>query len=126
MTTPPSKYLPAKAAISTSGDTYLRLAEYGVTESLDGFWLPKMIRCDDTLLVIEMDLMQNPPYIIDFAKVRIDFPPDFSEEKMQDHERDGQEKFGKNWSRVQMLMRSLESFQIYYLDPSPSNIVFPS
>ncbi|HZZ27010.1 MAG TPA: hypothetical protein VFE46_03305 [Pirellulales bacterium] len=106
-------------------DAYLRLAEFGVTEKIDGFWIPRMIRYDDTLLVIEMDLMQHPPYIIDFAKVRIDRPPDFSEQTIEYENQQGLERFGKNWPRVQRLMQSLESFQIYYLDPSPSNIVFP-
>lgn len=58
-------------------DTYLRLLEYGVTEQLDGFWLPKMHGWEDDLMVIEMDLMQRPPYIIDFAKVRLNSPPRF-------------------------------------------------
>jgi hypothetical protein len=52
-------------------DSYARLAEYKVIEQLSGFWLPTMRDFDDQLLVVEMDLMQTPPYIIDFAKVRI-------------------------------------------------------
>jgi len=106
-------------------DSYRRLAEYGVTERIDGFWIPKMIRCVDELWAVEMDLMQHPPYIIDFAKVMIDRPPDFSDEKINDQYHEGLERFGKNWPAVQSLMLTLESYQIYYLDPSPSNIVFP-
>jgi hypothetical protein len=106
-------------------DAYLRLAEYGVTESLNGFWLPKMLRWSDELQVIEMDFMQTPPYIIDFAKVKINFPPDFSEETLADQEKKGLEDFGRNWHKVRLLLDSLESFQIYYLDPTTSNIAFP-
>ncbi len=75
-------------------DSYERLAEFSVTERIAGFWIPAMIDCDDGLMVIEMDFMQNPPYIIDFAKVRIDRPPDFSEDVLRQHEIDGREQFG--------------------------------
>ena len=106
-------------------DTYQRLADFGVTEKIDGFWVPKMVGWDDALMVVEMDLMQHPPYIIDFAKVRIDRPPDFSDEVMADNEHRGRELFEDNWPAVQSLLAALESFQIYYLDPQPHNIVFP-
>ena len=56
-------------------DSYERLAQFGFTESIDGFWVPKMLGWHEDLMVVEMDLMQYPPYIIDFAKVRIDRPP---------------------------------------------------
>jgi len=45
-----------------------------------------MLDCDDELMIVEMDFMQRPPYIIDFAKVRIDRPPDFSEDVLQQNE----------------------------------------
>jgi len=80
---------------------------------------------DDNLLVVEMDLMQQRPYIIDFAKVKIDRSPEFSEEVLQQLDGDGIEMFGDNWPAVQSLMSALESYQIYYLDPKPHNIVFP-
>jgi hypothetical protein len=104
-------------------DSYLRLEEFGVTQQLEGFWIPKMLGYDDELWVVEMDLMQNPPYIIDFAKVRINTPPDFSQETIEYHEAKWADEFGQDWPRVQRLLRALESFQIYYTDPSTSNIV---
>jgi len=106
-------------------DAYMRLAEYEVTEQLAGFWVPKMNGFDDDLRVVEMDLMQRPPYIIDFAKVRIDRPPDFPQDVLDHIEEKGQDQFQDNWPAVRMLMEALESFQIYYVDPSPYNIVFP-
>jgi hypothetical protein len=96
-----------------------------VIEKIDGFWIPKMLAYDDRLMVVEMDLMQHPPYIIDFAKVRIDRPPDFSEETLAYQEQQGRERFERNWPAVKSLMSALESYQIYYLDPQPNNIVFP-
>jgi hypothetical protein len=107
-------------------DSYLRLAEYGITEKLEGFWIPQLIGYDDDLWVIEMQAISEPPYIIDFAKVRIDRPPDFSEEVLRDAQEKGQEDFGPHWPEVCQLLATLESFGIYYLDARPSNIVFPS
>ena len=107
-------------------DTYLRLAEYGVTNQIAGFWIPRMLGYDDELKVIELDLMQKPPYIIDFAKVRLNFGPDFSEETLAENEAHGQWLFGKNWAAVKILMNELESYRIFYLDPKPHNIVFPT
>ena len=104
-------------------DTYQRLKEFGFTESIEGFWVPEMHGYDDDLMVVEMDFIQSPPYIIDFAKVRIDRPPDFSEETLSDLEVKGQSLFGEDWGRVKLLMATLESIQIYYLDPNASNIV---
>jgi len=105
-------------------DTYLRLADFGVTHKLGRFSVPVMHDYDDDLMIIEMDLMQAPPYIIDFAKVRLDRPPEFSPETAHDAEAQGRELFEANWPAVKTLLSDLESFQIYYLDPKPHNIVF--
>lgn len=105
-------------------DTYLRLAEYGLTQQIDEFWVPRLVGYSDELWVVEMDFITRPPYIIDFAKVRIDRPPDFSEETMRVTEETGRENFGGNWSSVCRLLRGLESIGIYYLDPQPDNIKF--
>jgi hypothetical protein len=107
-------------------DAYRRLAEYGLTQQIDEFWVPRLVKCSDELWVIEMDFITRPPYIIDFAKVRIDRPPDFSEETMRVTEETGRENFGGNWSSVCRLLGGLESIGIYYLDPQPDNIKFPS
>lgn len=104
-------------------DTYFRLAEFGVTEQIDGFWIPQILDQDDERLIVEMDFMQNPPYIIDFAKVRLNSSPDFSEETQADSEARGLEEFGDDWPKVKSLMYALESYLIYYLDPRPHNIV---
>ena len=106
-------------------DTYLRLEEYGITEKIEGFWIPRLIGYDDDLWVIEMQAITSTPYIIDFAKVRIDRPPDFPEEVLRDAQEKGQEEFGPHWPEVCQLLATLESFGIYYLDARPSNIVFP-
>jgi hypothetical protein len=106
-------------------DAYLRLQEYGLTERIDEFWVPKLIGFNDDLWTIEMELVTKPPYIIDFAKVRFDRPPDFSEEVLEYDERKNRELFRHHWPEVQPLLASLESIGIYYLDPQLSNIRFP-
>jgi hypothetical protein len=88
-------------------DSYERLARFGFVESIDGFWIPKMLGSNEELMVVEMDLMQHPPYILDFAKVRIDRPPDFSDDVIQFHNEQGRERFEHNWPAVQSLMSTL-------------------
>jgi hypothetical protein len=106
-------------------DAYQRLADWGVTKEIEGFWIPEMQGFDDELMVVEMDVMNEPPYILDFGKVRIDRPPDFSEEVLREQEEHGRELFEHNWPAVKRLLAALESYQIYYLDPKPGNITFP-
>jgi hypothetical protein len=77
---------------------------------------------DDDLMVVEMDLMIEAPYIIDFAKVRFG-SPEFPEMTQADAEEQGREDFEDDWPVVKLLLRDLESVQIYYLDPRPWNIV---
>jgi len=106
-------------------DAYLRLKEYVLTERIDEFWVPKLINFNDDLWTIEMDFITKSPYIIDFAKVRIDRPPDFSEEVLAYQNETGCELFQHHWPEVQRLLASLESIGIYYLDPQLDNIKCP-
>ena len=106
-------------------DTYERLKEYGITQKLGKFWVAQMVDSNDDLMIVEMDLMQKPPYIIDFAKVRLNSPPDFPERTLEDMDEQGRDLFGPNWPAVQSLLADLESLLIFYLDPKPHNIVFP-
>ncbi len=80
---------------------------------------------DDSLMVVEMDRMHTPPYIIDFAKVRLNSSPEFSDEVLEQLETDGLENFEHNWPAVKRVMRALEDCLIYYLDPKRGNITFP-
>lgn len=108
---------------SNERDTYHRLMEFQDTERIGEFRVPRLRGYDDELWIVEMDMMHAPPYLIDFGKVRLNFPPDFSEEVLADQAKQGRELFGENWPRVERLLRDLESYQIYYLDPKPGNIV---
>ena len=37
---------------------------------------------------------------------------------------EGRENFGERWIRVLSLIRLLEGYGIYYVDPKPGNIMF--
>lgn len=106
-------------------DAYLRLQEYGFVEQVDGFWIPKLIAYCDRLWTIEMDFITKSPYILDFAKIRLDRPPDFTEEVLDYQAKQNREQFQHHWPEVQRLLNSLESIGIYYLDPQLGNINFP-
>jgi hypothetical protein len=74
-------------------------------------------------MIVEMDLMQRPPFIIDFAKVKPNSSPDFADDILEAQELKGLEEFGDDWRKVKAVMEALESFLIFYLDPRPHNIV---
>ena len=104
-------------------DTYERLREYGMTQEIAGFRVPEMQSFDDELMVVEMDIMHEAPYVIDFAKVRLNREPDFSEITKAENDAQGRFLFEDDWPSVQHLLSTLESVLIYYLDPKPHNIV---
>jgi hypothetical protein len=105
--------------------SYERLAEFDVTQKLGQFWVPKMHFFNDELLVVEMDIMHHAPYVIDFGKVTLDRGPEYPEDTLRENEEAGLEQFEHNWPAVKTLLRDLESFLIFYLDPRRGNIVFP-
>jgi hypothetical protein len=102
---------------------YRRFASARVSE-IDGFAVPKLVRWDDDRWIIEIGIVR-PPFIIDFAKVSIDQPPDFSAEVLEDEEQQGSDLFEHRWPQVQSLLAILRyRFGIEYLDPKPGNIMF--
>ena len=107
-------------------DTYLRLAEYGVTNQIAGFWIPRILGYDDELKVIELDLMQKPLVYHRFREGSSQLRTRFLRGNAGRNEAHGQWLFGKNWAAVKILMNELESYRIFYLDPKPHNIVFPT
>ena len=119
------KVLKSERGYWNEHDSYRRLQDYGITEKLGEFWVPRLIDCNDELRIIEIEMMHQSPYVIDFAKVRIDPPPDFSPEIEEYTENEGQKNFRHNWPRVKCLLDDLASFGLYYLDAKPGNITFP-
>ena len=103
-------------------ECYERFLANGV-EKIKGFAVPRLIGHDDELQIVEIEIVA-PPYIIDFAKCRLDVRFDFSPEVMADWDEAGAELFEGRWREVKLLLAALERYGIYYLDAKPGNITF--
>ncbi len=103
-------------------NAYKRLAAHEVWE-IEGFAVPSLIDCDDTLQVVEMTIV-FPPCILDFAKSYVDRPPDFSSAVMADWESETAELFDEHWPIVESILGWLRSYGIFYFDARPGNIRF--
>lgn len=101
-------------------DAYLRLRDAQLRE-IEGCALPQLIACDDDLQAVEMTLV-SPPYVLDFASVQLDWPPEFSDEIWEERTAKWIEEFGDDWPKVQAILAELEELRLYMLDPSPNNI----
>ena len=101
-------------------DVYLRLKRKSVS-AIRGCHVPKLLRYDDDLLIIEMTIV-TPPYLLDFAGAFLDKAPDFSEEVMADWLAEKQEQFEGRWPEVAAILGVLQGFGIHYIDVSPKNI----
>jgi hypothetical protein len=100
---------------------YLRLRERGDPESIQGFWVPRLIDHDSFLMITEMQLV-SPPFLIDFGKAWLDRPPS----RMPPVSRaDVEELFEEKTPKVMALLRTLKlQYGIHSLDPRPGNIWF--
>jgi hypothetical protein len=104
-------------------DCYQRFSEYGI-EQIQGFSIPPLRAFNDGLQVIEIGIVQ-PPFIIDFAKCYLDFPPRYPEGAEEERRQREREWFGRDYPTVLRLLRELESLCcIYYVDANPGNIKF--
>ena len=83
-------------------ECYNRLASAGVTE-IDGFAVPRLIGASDDLWVIEIEIV-TPPFLLDFGKVHLDRPPDYSVEVLDEDEERCREIFEDRWPRVKSLI----------------------
>jgi hypothetical protein len=102
--------------------TYLRLREANVARVL-GFNVPQLLGYDVELMVLEMTVVQQP-FVLDFAEVRLDFPPEFPDDVWSHWLEEKQEQFGDRWPMVERVLGEFESLDIYLLDVSPRNIAF--
>jgi hypothetical protein len=101
---------------------YQRLSEHKIVK-LDGFAVPKLMGFDDALCVIEMAIV-TPPFILDFAKCRLDLPMEFEESGMEAWQDGCKNLFEDNWPKVRSVLYSLWQLGIYYYDAKPANIMF--
>jgi len=102
---------------------YQRLQAAGIRRLL-GFHVPRLLRQDDELRVIEMDIVTRP-FVLDFAGAYLDTAPEFSEETWVQWEAEKQEQFEARWPRVRRLLAALEDLGIHMIDVSPGNVAFP-
>lgn len=101
---------------------YRRLQETAATEIL-GFNVPQLIRTDDELRIIEMTIVTRP-FVLDFAGAYLDARPHFSDEIWADWETGKREQFDTHWGQVKQILDTLERWDIYMVDVSPTNIAF--
>jgi hypothetical protein len=105
-------------------ECYLRLRTADIRR-IGIFDVPFLEDFDRELLVIEISIVQ-PPYLLDFGKVYLDFPPThlYDEQMMANAYEEWTERFGDRWNKIQHAMKMLEQLGIYYYDPRPGNICF--
>jgi hypothetical protein len=99
---------------------YRRLLRYNITE-IQGFVVPSLVDYNNELLAIEIHVVQ-PPRILDFGKVKLDAPWDYSAQTLADWREAQQELWGDYWPTIKRILWKLESLGIYYSDPNPYNI----
>lgn len=105
-------------------ECYQRFTAAGV-DAISGFAVPELLDFDSELMVIEIKIVR-PPFLLDFGKVYLDAPPPYWDdaEIMEHWHAEGRENFGNRWAKVLSVIRILEGYGIYYVDPKPGNIMF--
>jgi hypothetical protein len=102
---------------------YKRLKEENVAE-ICGHHVPQYLDHDDELLIIEMTIV-TPPFLLDFGGAYLDWPPEFSEDAIEQWQCGKREQFGEKWLDVQRILAVLgDVYGIYVMDVNPGNIMF--
>jgi hypothetical protein len=84
--------------------------------------VPRLLRFDAKLLVIEMTIVQ-PPFLLDFAAARVDEEPDFPEGLDEWWERVRSDFGDEDFPIAQSVFWALvQSFGIYYWDLKLRNL----
>ena len=65
----------------------------------------------------------DEPYVLDFGKVHLDEPPDYSAEVMADFFVKQKELWGPYWPEIRKIWDILRSIGIFHMDPKPGNIM---
>ncbi len=104
-------------------ECYQRFAAANI-DTIAGFAVPELLDYDASLAVIEIKIVR-PPFLLDFGKVYLDAPPPYWDdaEIMSHWHEEGRENFGDQWAKVLSLIRILEGYGIYYVDPKPGNVM---
>ncbi|MEW4490004.1 hypothetical protein AB1L42_18115 [Thalassoglobus sp. JC818] len=104
-------------------EVYTRIFEEKIADLIgkENFNIPTLLEYDDTLGIIEMEIVQ-PPYILDFAGASLDSPKDLTEDQHIEWELENIDRFGDSWDRVQTALAIFRRFKIYLYDLSLNNI----
>jgi hypothetical protein len=105
----------------TEKECYLRLAAAKIVD-IRGFAVPQLLEYDTRCRVIEMTTVRAP-YLLDFGKCYLDFPPDFSPEVWHDLYERIKEVYDDRYDEVMAAVRSLQKYGIYYYDVKPKNVL---
>ena len=107
-------------------DVYLRLRRYRVIE-IEDHRVPQLVALDDRLGVIEISTVSRP-FILDFAKARLDQPLEtvWPEHVMEERWRFWQECFEpEQWPQVLAIFGTLgRRYGVWLEDLHPGNIAF--
>ena len=101
---------------------YTRLAEHHVSEIL-GFHVPQLLSFNDEFYAIEMTIVRRP-FVLDFADAYLDQAPDFSEEVLEQWDKDKREIFGEKFATVLEVLQELRGHGVHLLDINAANITF--
>lgn len=105
-------------------NVYIRLKECDI-DSIEGFWVPKLIDYHDELLIVEMQIV-TPPYVLDFASAYLDETPPYAEDEeiMAYWENEKIEQFEDRWPVVKQIISEFRALGIHLSDVKPGNIEF--
>src|SRR5437879_2497464 len=104
-------------------NAYIRFQQVGITD-IAGFSVLMLWAYDDENLVIEMEIVV-PPYVVDFASVRLDVPEDLIEDEGHTLVDMIRERFDERADEVIALCEELvSSAGIYLTDVHRHNIKF--
>ena len=100
---------------------YQRLFELKIFR-LEGLALPRLLDYDDSLLVIEMTIVE-PPYLLDFGKAYLDESSPYSNEELSRYLTELAAHFSQaDLPRIKKILRLLRNYGIEYLDAKAKNI----
>jgi len=113
----------AQQSYLSERDAYIRLREVDL-RSAAGFVIPVLHDHDDELWALEMSIV-TPPFAVDFASARLDFPPDLIEDEGHTLEDLVRDRFEDRTAEVLALYHELvDRAGIYLTDLHPHNIKF--
>ena len=105
----------------TERDCYRVLQEHNITD-ICGFTVPWMREFSDSLMVIEMSIVE-PPCVLDFGKAYLHENPPYDDEQMAEWLETQKRVWKSHWPTIRKILSQLQSLGIFQPDPSPRNII---